>query len=66
MDSLLTTREKEVLTLMVEGFGNAEIAKRLIVGSSTIKSHVSSILSKLNVQNRTEAVTLALRHNLLT
>jgi NarL family two-component system response regulator LiaR len=64
-DSLLTTREKEVLTLMVEGFGNAEIAKRLIVGASTIKSHVSSILSKLNVTNRTEAVTLALRHNLL-
>jgi NarL family two-component system response regulator LiaR len=62
----LTERELEVLTLMVEGLNNTQIAGRLTVSSSTIKSHVSNILSKLGVASRTEAVTLALRNRLVS
>jgi len=61
----LTERELEVLALMVEGLNNTQIAGRLSVSSSTIKSHVSNILSKLGVASRTEAVTLALRSRLV-
>jgi len=61
----LTEREREVLTLMVEGLNNTQIAGRLTVSSSTIKSHVSNILSKLGVASRTEAVTLALRNRIV-
>ena len=60
----LTEREHEVLLLMVEGLNNTQIASRLTVSPSTIKSHVSSILAKLGVASRTEAVALALRHKL--
>src|SRR5438105_8116828 len=52
----LSPREREVLALMVLGLNNPDIAERLIVGRSTVKFHVSSILSKLSVQSRTEAV----------
>jgi NarL family two-component system response regulator LiaR len=62
----LTEREREVLTLMVEGLNNTQIAGRLTVSSSTIKSHVSNILSKLGVASRTEAVTLALRKHIVS
>lgn len=61
----LTEREREVLTLMVEGLNNVQIAARLTVSPSTIKSHVSNILSKLGVASRTEAVTLALRNDIV-
>jgi NarL family two-component system response regulator LiaR len=60
----LTEREHEVLLLMVEGLNNTQIASRLTVSPSTIKSHVSSILTKLGVASRTEAVALALRNKL--
>jgi len=60
----LTEREREVLLLMVEGLNNTQIAGRLTVSPSTIKSHVSKVLSKLGVASRTEAVTLALRNKL--
>jgi len=62
----LTEREREVLALMVEGLNNTQIAGRLTVSPSTIKSHVSNILSKLGVTSRTEAVTLALRNHLVS
>jgi NarL family two-component system response regulator LiaR len=61
----LTERELEVLALMVEGLNNTQIAARLTVSTSTIKSHVSNILSKLGAASRTEAVTLALRSRLI-
>jgi two-component system, NarL family, response regulator LiaR len=61
----LTEREREVLTLMVEGLNNTQIAGRLTVSSSTVKSHVSNILSKLGVASRTEAVSLALRSHIV-
>jgi NarL family two-component system response regulator LiaR len=61
----LTEREREVLALMVEGLTNPDIAQRLVVSRSTVKFHVSHILSKLAAESRTEAVALALRHDLL-
>ncbi len=61
----LTEREREVLALMVEGLNNTEISERLIVSKSTVKFHVSNILSKLHVSSRTEAVALALQKNLV-
>jgi NarL family two-component system response regulator LiaR len=61
----LTPREREVLSLMVEGLSNPEIAKRLTVSRSTAKFHVSSILSKLHVASRTEAVALAIQRELV-
>ena len=61
----LTPREFDVLRLMVEGKNNAEIAEELVVESSTIKTHVSNILSKLGVSNRVKAVRFALEYHLL-
>jgi two-component system, NarL family, response regulator LiaR len=61
----LTQREREVLGLMIEGLNNTQIAGRLTVSPSTIKSHVSSILAKLGVASRTEAVALALRSRIV-
>jgi two-component system, NarL family, response regulator LiaR len=61
----LSPREREVLALMVQGLNNPEIAERLVVGRSTVKFHVSSILGKLGVQSRTEAVALAVQHHLV-
>ena len=61
----LTAREREVMALLVEGLTNSQIAERLTVSPSTIKSHVSNILAKLGVASRTEAVALALKKHIL-
>jgi len=61
----LTSREKDVLKMMIEGLSNPEIAEKLIVSRSTVKFHVSSILSKLGAASRTEAVAFALQNKLL-
>jgi len=61
----LTKREMQVLAMMVEGLNNQQIAEKLFVSRSTVKAQVSSILSKLGVSSRTEAVSLALRDNMV-
>jgi len=61
----LTSREQEVLALIVEGLSNPEIAERLVVTRSTAKAHVSNILSKLGVSNRGEAIRVALENRLV-
>lgn len=60
----LTEREREVLSLMADGLNNQQIADRMVISLSTVKSHVSNILSKLGVATRTEAVSLALKNRI--
>ncbi len=62
----LTPREMDVLKLLVDGLSNPQIADELVVSRSTVKFHVSSILAKLNVSSRTEAVSLALKKKLVS
>ena len=61
----LTTREMEILLLMTEGKSNQEIADELFIALKTVKTHVSNILSKLQVQDRTQAVIYAFKHSLV-
>ncbi len=61
----LTTREQQVLELIVQGVENAEIAERLQISQHTVKNHVSSILDKLGVENRIQAAVRAVRGRLL-
>jgi NarL family two-component system response regulator LiaR len=61
----LTNRERDVLALMVKGRSNTEIARELVISVTTVKFHVSNILSKLGADSRTEAVARALQHKLL-
>ena len=60
----LTSREMEILLLMAEGKANQEIADELFIALKTVKTHVSNILSKLSVQDRTQAVIYAFKHSL--
>ncbi|HEX9116773.1 MAG TPA: response regulator transcription factor [Anaerolineae bacterium] len=62
----LTEREKEVLTLMARGYPNKQIAEELHISDPTVKSHIGSILSKLGVASRTQAVLVALRQGLVS
>jgi NarL family two-component system response regulator YdfI len=61
----LTGRECQVLRLVSSGFGNKEIADRLDISEHTVKFHISSILSKLNVASRTEAVSLGIKRGII-
>jgi DNA-binding NarL/FixJ family response regulator len=61
----LTRREAEVLQLLARGRSNKEISWELSVGQQTVKRHVSSILTKLNVQSRTQAATRAVQDDQL-
>jgi NarL family two-component system response regulator LiaR len=61
----LTRRECEVLDLLAKGLTNPEIAVRLSISRSTVKVHVSNILSKLGVSNRAEAISVAIKHGLV-
>jgi DNA-binding CsgD family transcriptional regulator len=61
----LSPREREVLQLVSEGFSNSMIAGRLHLSENTIKTHVESLLTRLNARNRAEAVAAASRHNLI-
>lgn len=60
----LTEREREVLSLMVKGMSNNEIAEKLYISLGTVKFHISNIFMKLGVQSRVEAVTLALQRHM--
>lgn len=64
-DFHLTSRELDVLTLLVDGFTNAEIAYRLKISKFTVKNHVSHILTKLGVSSRTEAVRVSIQNRLV-
>lgn len=61
----LTEREQEVLQLMARGMANQEIADELFISLKTVKTHVSNILSKLDVVDRTQAVVYAFKHNIV-
>jgi DNA-binding NarL/FixJ family response regulator len=60
----LTSREREVLAELAKGRSNREIARALTVSEKTVKAHVSAVLAKLGVQDRTQAALIAVRHSL--
>jgi two-component system nitrate/nitrite response regulator NarL len=61
----LTTREKEVLALLTEGMNGARIAETLRISQNTVRTHVQSILTKLQVHSRLEAAAFAVQHGLV-
>jgi DNA-binding NarL/FixJ family response regulator len=65
MVAKLTPRERDVLQALAEGLSDKEIAERLYVGLGTVRSHTTSLLSKLEVQSRLQALVFAVRHGLV-
>jgi DNA-binding NarL/FixJ family response regulator len=63
---VLTPRELEILEMIAEGMSNRTIAAHLGISDYTVKFHVASILAKLGAASRTEAVTLGVRHGLIS
>ncbi|HZG13835.1 MAG TPA: response regulator transcription factor [Candidatus Bathyarchaeia archaeon] len=61
----ITKREREVLVLIAQGMSNKEIASVLVIAEKTVKTHVSSILAKLNLADRTQAALFAVKHGML-
>ena len=61
----LSDREHEVLVMLAQGIPNKEIADKLNIAEGTVKNHVTNILDKLQVQNRTQAADIARRRGLL-
>jgi NarL family two-component system response regulator LiaR len=62
----LTEREREVLNLVVQGNSNQQIAEALVISITTVKAHISNILSKLQVSSRTEAIAFAVKNKLVS
>ncbi|MFC0437150.1 response regulator transcription factor [Kutzneria buriramensis] len=60
----LTAREAEVLTLIAQGLGNADIAGALFIGETTVKTHINNLFAKIDVRTRPEAIRYAYRHGL--
>lgn len=61
----LTDREITILKLIMEGYANSQISKTVFISIHTVKAHIASIMRKLNAKNRTNAVYIALKNNLL-
>jgi len=61
----LTEREREVIRLVAQGHSNSEIARRLVISDKTVKTHISNVLSKLNLQDRTQLAIYAIKHGLV-
>ncbi|MCU0487663.1 MAG: response regulator transcription factor [Anaerolineales bacterium] len=62
----LTERERQVLSLVVAGHSNQQIAEALVISITTVKAHISNILSKLQVSSRVEAINYAIKHKLVS
>ncbi len=61
----LTEREITILKLITQGYDNLEISKTIFISIHTVKAHISKIIKKLNAKNRTNAVYIAIKNNLL-
>ena len=64
--ALLTSREIQVLNYTAQGYSNKQIALELGISESTVKGYITGILSKLNANDRTEAVVIAIKHSLIS
>jgi NarL family two-component system response regulator LiaR len=62
----LTEREMEVLHLVVQGHSNQQIANTMVITVATVKAHISSVLAKLQVSSRTEAIAYAIKHKIVS